>query len=218
MPSKNSVKTYAPNQMWHVYNRGVDGRDVFMDERDYAVFLSFFKLCLTPEMPETETLNALPLGLDVIRLRRLNLYKEVELVSYCLMKNHFHLQLFQYSEDSISKLMRSIMTGYVMYFNNRQERTGRLFQGVYKASLIDSDAYWQHISRYIHLNPLDIAKDYKTYPYSSYKYYTAPPAPTWLQPGHVLDSFKQNEYASFVANYVNHKSQVDDIKHLLADK
>lgn len=218
MPSKNSVKAYAPDQMWHAYNRGVDGRDIFMDERDYAVFLSFFKLCLTPERPETETLNALPLELDVIRLRRLNLYKEVELVSYCLMKNHFHLQLFQYTEDGISRLMRSVMTGYVMYFNNRHKRKGHLFQGVYRAGLIDSDAYWQHISRYIHLNPLDIHKDYKTYKYSSYKYYTHPPAPTWLQPGHILGGFKPGEYADFMADYTDYKSKLDDLKRILVDK
>lgn len=216
MPAKNTLKSFAPEQMWHVYNRGVDGRNIFLVDRDYLVFLSFMKVCLTEERPSEETLKLIPF--DVIRLRRLNLYKEVELVSYCLMPNHFHLQLYQYTADGISKLMRSVMTGYVMYFNRKQQRSGRLFQGTYKASLINSEPYWQHISRYIHLNPLDIHQDYKIYKYSSYKYFTRLSSPGWLQPGHVTGSFSsKREYENFLADYKDHKRKLEEIKQLLAN-
>lgn len=217
MPSKNSVKQFAENQMWHVYNRGTFGRNIFIDDRDYSAFLSYFKICLTDEGASQETYNEAPFLEDIIRLRRLNLYKEVELVSYCLMPNHFHLLLFQYSHDGISKLMRSVMTGYSMYYNRRHKSYGHLFQGTYKGSLINSDSYWLHISRYIHLNPLDIKKDYKIYDYSSYKYYVKERAPTWLHPEHITGSFSKNEYPKFVGSYVKEKEIFDDIKHVLAN-
>ncbi len=217
MPSRNSVKEFAPDQMWHVYNRGVDGRNIFTAKRDYSVFLSFLKICLTEEQPDNETIKNLPIDFDIIRLRRLNVYKKVELVSYCLMPNHFHLQLYQYSEDGVTMLMRSIMTGYVMYFNRLNDRSGHLFQGIYKASHVNSDSYWDHISRYIHLNPLDIKQDYKTYEYSSYKYFTRLQPPTWLQPGHILGDFKKGEYEKFVADYKSYGRELKELQKLLAN-
>ncbi len=217
MPSKNTIKQFAENQMWHVYNRGSFGRNIFTDERDYSTFLSYFKICLTDEFPDEETYKDVPYIEDIIRIRRLNLYKEVELISYCLMPNHFHLLLYQYSAEGISKLMRSIMTGYSMYYNRRHKSYGHLFQGTYKASLINSDSYWMHISRYIHLNPIDIKKDYISYKYSSYKYYINKQAPTWLHPEHITGSFNNNEYAQFVISYLEEKKEFDEIKHMLAN-
>jgi putative transposase len=218
MPSKNSIKDFAADQMWHVYNRSSFGRNLFLDEQDYKVLLSYFKVCLTAERPSKETLHTMPYLANIIRLRRLNLYKEVELVSYCLMPNHYHLLLYQYTPDGISKLMRSVMTGYSMYYNRRHNSYGHLFQGTYKASLIANDSYWLHISRYIHLNPMDIKQDYKDYEYSSYKYFINRPAPTWLHPEHITGAFSKKEYESFVSEYIYNKEVVNEIKHILADQ
>jgi putative transposase len=217
MPSKNTIKQFGENQMWHVYNRGTYGRNIFVDELDYSVFLSYLKICLSEELPSKEALDDLPILESIVRLRRMNLQKEVELVSYCLMPNHFHLQLYQYSADGISKLMRSILTGYSMYYNRRHESYGHLFQGIYKASLISSDAYWLHISRYIHLNPIDINEDYAEYPNSSYKYYLNANSPSWLHPEWIMKDFTGNSYAEFVRDHVGYKKQLEDLKHLLAD-
>jgi putative transposase len=218
MPSKNSVKKFEAHQMWHVYNRGSFGRNVFLEDHDYAVFLSYFKICLTDQRPSDETFRTAPLMEDIIRLRRLNLHKEVELISYCLMPNHFHLLLYQYTPDGISKLMRSIMTGYSMYYNRRYNGYGHVFQGTYKASHINNESYWLHISRYIHLNPIDIKKDYKAYDFSSYKYFIDRPSPTWLHPEHITGSFTKKEYELFIDDYINQKDAMNEIKRLLADR
>jgi putative transposase len=216
MPARNSIKKFAPHQMWHVYNRGTFGRNIFADDLDYKVLLSYFKICLTEEKPGKEELKNMPLLENIINLRRMQLYKSVELVSYCLMPNHYHLLLYQYDEDGITRLMRSIMTGYAMYYNRRHESYGHLFQGPYKGVHVDEDEYWQHISRYIHLNPTDISRDYKSYEYSSYKYTAGATVPTWLHPEHILKAFKPGEYKQFVADYESHKKSVKDMKHLLA--
>ena len=80
----------------------------------------------------------------------------VDIHSFCLMPNHFHLILQQRAEGGITKFMRKLGTGYTMYFNEKYQRIGVLFQGKFKAIPITSDEYLLHLSRYIHLNPVDL--------------------------------------------------------------
>jgi len=163
MPSKNVTKQFDVDSMYHVYNRGNNSRQIFFDERDYAVFLSFLKYALLSDeniKADAQVDKQLLTENAQYNLRRLGLSGKLELVSYCLLPNHFHLQLYQYDADAVTKIMRSIATGYVMYFNKRYRTSGSLFQGVYKASKITEESYNQHISRYIHLNALDVGEDF----------------------------------------------------------
>ncbi len=208
--------------MYHVYNRGVDKQIIFKDERDYAVFLSFLKYALLPEDYDDKDSIVLTdnfLTSNRINLRRLELYKSVSLVSYCLMPNHFHLLLYQRDIDGITRLMRSIATGYVLYFNKRHNRVGTLFQGRYKASCINKEDYWQHISRYIHLNPVDLGEDYQTYKYSSYSNYIGKVRTEWLNTGYILGSFKDtSSYEVFVSDYIKKREEIKSIKYMLANQ
>ncbi len=207
--------------MYHVYNRGVDKRIIFVDERDYSVFLSFLKYALLSD-DELKNYQVVDAGIisqaERFNLRREGLHGVVELVSFCLMPNHFHLLLYQYEIDGITRLMRSVATGYSGYFNKRHKRVGSLFQGRYKASPISSQGYWDHISRYIHLNPLDIGEDYETYSYSSYRNYTGNFEAEWLRPNLVLDGFESAAaYQKFVSEYVPYRKELKDTKDLLAN-
>ncbi len=213
MPSRNTVKEFAPDQMWHVYNRGVEKKTIFLDNQDYQVFLSYFKIALGPEIPyEAKQLDMT----QVINLRRSHLYSRVELVAYCLMPNHFHLLCYQYDATGISDLMRSVATGYAMYFNKKYEHEGRIFQGTYKAAHIDSDSYWLHISRYIHLNPLDVSQSYKDYPCSSYGYYVGEKRMKWLHPEWIMKDFDKQEYENFVADFVDYEKDLEGLKTIVA--
>ncbi len=205
MPSKNIVKEFAEDQYYHLYNRGVEKRDVFLDQQDYTVFLGLLKKYLTGDS-----------GTKTHRHKFDNLSGQVSLLAYCLMPNHFHLLLYQTSQDAITKLMRRIVTGYVMYFNNKYSRVGTLFQGTYRASHINADAYLHHISRYIHMN----ADDYQAWPYSSLKYYKEPQkAPAWLNPQVVLELFDNNPgaYEEFIKDYENSKQELSVLKWQLAN-
>jgi hypothetical protein len=105
-----------------------------------------------------------------------------------------------------------------MYFNKRHKRSGTLFQGVYKAARINSDSYWQHISRYIHLNPLDLGKDYIEYPYSSFRFYIGKAHSDWLRPDKVASCFKsKSEYANFVKEYIPYRNELKELKEVLAN-
>jgi len=82
----------------------------------------------------------------------------VEIVCFCLMPNHFHLLVKQIKDGGMSLYMKKLGTGYACYFNEKYERSGALFQGRFKAKHIDNDAYLTHLTKYIHLNPVDLAE------------------------------------------------------------
>ncbi|MEK7211517.1 MAG: transposase [Patescibacteria group bacterium] len=84
--------------------------------------------------------------------------KIVEIICFCLMPNHFHLLLKQNIDNGISLFMTKLGAGYANYFNTKYERTGSLFEGTFKAKHIDNDAYLTHLTKYIHLNPVDLVE------------------------------------------------------------
>ncbi|MEX2012998.1 MAG: transposase [Candidatus Levyibacteriota bacterium] len=193
MPAKNSVKQFVENGYYHLYNRGVEKRDIFLDEQDYAVFLSYIKQYLDLSGSDPH-----PLANDI------------RLLAFCLMPNHFHLLAKQSSINGITKLMRAISTNYVMYFNKKYERVGTLFQGKYKAAQVDNDSYLLHLSRYIHLNPYP-GSDPKYYNYSSYKYYLGTRNASWIKTEEILDYFKTAKRVG-AKDYLSYESFIEDYK------
>ncbi|MBU0569276.1 transposase [Patescibacteria group bacterium] len=211
MPSKNIVKIYAKDNYYHVYNRGVEKRNIFEDEQDYKVFLGYLKQQLShPPDPDKLLKNFTLQGETFKGIPRQpkNFNSEIDLVAYSLMPNHFHFLLFQHSSDSMKKFMQSLLTRFSMYFNKRYERVGKLFQGTYKAVLVKDDSYLLHLSRYIHLNPSENHAD-PTKAYSSYGEYLGLRKTKWIKPDIVLNFFnkktileldKINSYKDFVEN------------------
>ena len=189
MPGRNTIKLYLDNGYYHIYNRGVEKRLIFQDDQDYGVFLSYLKRYLL-KRDENELIQ---------NYNYKDLSADVKLISYCLMPNHFHLLVQQTSKHGITDIMKCLCTNYSVYFNRRNDRVGRLFQGIYKAVLVQNDSYLLHLSRYIHLNPHVISEP-DNYPYSSYKYYLGN-APKWLDKKPVSDLFTGiSEYQKFMHN------------------
>lgn len=205
MPSRNILKSFAADNYYHIYNRGVAKQVIYHDEEDYTVFLSLLKRYLDIEPHKNRR------GAVYEHMR-----DEVELLAYCLMPNHFHLLFYLKEEQAITRLMRAVCTTYTAYYNKKYSRVGTLFQGRYKASPITSDEYLQHISRYIHLNP----KDYLEWPYSSLGAYMGRQQIDWLIPGKIQGLFDggPTEYRTFLKDYEGHKAALEEIKHELADK
>ena len=161
MPGKNTRKNYVSNSYYHIYNRGVEKRVIFCDTQDSGVFLSYLKTYLLPKNEKSIQQKIAALSTTwrekdrlIKELRLNNFYQEITLHCYCLMPNHFHLLLSQKSRGAIDEFMNSINTRYVMYFNRKYQRVGPLYQGVYKAVLVDNDEQLLHLSAYIHRNPI----------------------------------------------------------------
>ena len=134
---------FAVGYFYHIYNRGVDKRNIFIEDRDYIRFLRILSV-----FNNVERCCSFHRGPSSQKL--------VGVLCYCLMPNHFHLILTPLVENGIQKFMRKVGTGYAMYFNEKYKRTGSLFENRYKAILIDSDSYFLHLTRYIHLNPVKL--------------------------------------------------------------
>jgi len=210
MPAKNTIKAYTEHGHYHIYNRGVDKRDIFLDDHDYQTFLSLLKTYLSPPVkpdPSSPFKSGRPYRIR--RRRDMNLRAEIQLLAYCLMPNHFHLLIRQNTTRGMVKLMRRVCTSYVTYFNTKYERSGTLFEGVYKAVLITGEPYFLHLSRYIHLNPvkttklgpLSTSQSPVNYPYSSYHWYLDPCPPQWLNTSLILAHFRHTSYSGFVEDY-----------------
>lgn len=198
MPSRNVLKIYVPGGIYHVYNRGVEKRDIFTDIQDYKTFLYFLKQYLIdPEDPKKDLANFK--GRTFVRR---SFYNRVELLAYCLMPNHFHLLIKQKEANDISEFMKCLATSYSMYFNDRHDRVGCLFQGRYKAVLVNGDEQLLHLSRYIHTNPLGKSShidkgpsfvSLEGYDYSSYQDYIGLRSTKWVNPNFLLNLSEQNE-------------------------
>ncbi|OGL29598.1 hypothetical protein A3D14_01800 [Candidatus Saccharibacteria bacterium RIFCSPHIGHO2_02_FULL_47_12] len=202
MPSKHIEKIYLEDSYYHVFNRGVNKRTIFKDETDYAVFLSLLKRYLSPEPVKDRQGREYP-----------SYFGKIKILAFCLMPNHFHLLVFQTERDAMTKLLKSVCVAYTMYFNKRYKRVGHLFQDRFKASRIYQDAYLEHISRYIHLNP----DNYKEWEFSSLPYYLGSKEAAWVEPQPILDLFQGSSYEKFLSDYSEHRNMLRELKHELAD-
>lgn len=137
--------------IYHIYNRGVEKRTIFLDDRDRIRFINslaiFNSSDLDPNVSRTMR-NTLMTG---VRLQSDD--QLVEIMAFCLMPNHFHLMMRARTERGISKFMQKLGTGYANYFNLRRQRVGSLFQNKYKSVPIMDDAHFLWLPHYIHCNP-----------------------------------------------------------------
>ena len=141
-----ALRITFPGAFYHVTSRGNERKAVFKSKRDREKFLEYLESA-------TQRYDAL-------------------IHAYCLMDTHYHL-LLETPSGNLPQIMRHINGAYTTYFNVKRDRSGHLFQGHYKAILVDIDQYAKELSRYIHLNPLraKMVELPEEYEWSSYKFY-----------------------------------------------
>jgi len=227
MPARNSIKQYLEGGYYHVYNRGVEKRNIFLDQQDYAVFLSYLREYLTPKnhlelYQKISERDISPLEKDkyIKQLNRNNFFEEVQLLAYSLLPNHFHFLLKQKNATSMDKFMNSIGTRYTMYFNKKYERVGRLYQDVYKAVLVLTDEQLLHLSRYIHRQAIFLQGDplqnlQKTH--SSYPEYIASRNTPWISRNEILSFFSKEMPALTYESFVKQQDDFNQIAGLILE-
>ena len=213
MPARNSRKQYTENGYYHLYNRGVEKRRIFLDKQDYSVYLSYLKEYLLPkdEKELYKRLSDPQISLKekdkILKLLRMNNFaNEISLLAYCLMPNHFHFFIKQKSAGSIDKFINSLGTRYTMYFNKKYKRVGSLYQGVYKAVSVINESQFIYLSKYIHKQALSLQgealRGWKEKQPCSYPEYLGRRKTEWVHPEEILPFFfKDNpklSYRSFV--------------------
>lgn len=226
---------FINSHIYHIYNRGVEKRKVFLDDQDRFRFIHDLYEFNDADPAENlyykkASLQSYEVGPHKINRERKLL---VEILSWCLMPNHFHLLLYQKRDDGITLFMQKLGTGYVMYFNQKYQRVGPLFQGKFKAILIENDNYLKHLSRYIHLNPLEFTEpNWKTkgiknlpkssgflekYRWSSYLDYIGKKNfPSVIQQDFINEYFNSaKEYKKFIQEWTF--GQNDDLEDLILE-
>lgn len=157
---------FLPNTPVHAIQRGNNRQPVFFDDDDYRLYLDWLKLAAEKY--------------------------SCRIHAYVLMTNHVHLLVTPENSDSLSRMFQYVGRFYVSYVNNTYGRTGTLWEGRYKASLVEEENYLLRCYRYIELNPVraGMVKRVEDYPWSSYAYHAqasdntvVSPHPLYLQLG-----------------------------------
>ncbi len=214
----------ANEEYYHVYNRGVDKRDIFCDERDYARFFQALLLMndeqdgLMIQWRNCKMSNPVLRVDDFLKNSLSNRRKLVDIVAYCLNSNHYHFVLKQVRDKGIERFMHRIATGYTMYFNKKYHRTGSLFQGRFKATHINNNDLLLHLIAYVNCNcEIHRIAKAKNYKWCSYPDYLGKKSGNLLSKKIISDQFKDKEYfRQFSESYVEHfKDRKSDEKIFL---
>ncbi len=225
MPGRNTKRVEKVGGYYHIYNMGVEKRKIFQDQEDYSVFLTYLKEHLTPK--DEITLRAkfehrltTPAEKDKIlkTLRMNNFAGEITLLVYCLMPNHFHFLVKQKSAGAMDKFMNSLGTRYTMYFNKKYKRVGPLYQGAYKAVLVETAEQLLHLSRYIHKQALSIPSVIGSGQPCSYPAYTGSQSVEWVNPEEVLSFFSQSNPRGSYQSFVGQEDELDFIYKLTLEE
>ncbi len=149
--------------IYHILNRGVDKRKIFLDDKDHLRFIhDLFEFNdvesannLTYYFHKTKSMDiGRPYIIKTKGVKQRKLL--VHILAFCLMPNHYHLLVKPLTDEGMSKFMKKLNMGYSKYFNEKYQRSGALFEGRYKSIAIKRDSHLVHIPYYIHLNPLDL--------------------------------------------------------------
>lgn len=209
-------------EVYHTFNRSIARQPIFLNVRNYsrALELINFYSYIQPRLRFSHY-NRLSIKEKTNFLNDLkqNGRKQIKLFAFCLMPNHVHFLLKEIEKSGISRFMSNFQNSYAKYFNLKTDRTGSLFQSMFKAVRIESDEQLIHTCRYIHLNPLTSyiikeIKDLEIYPWSSYSEYFKDSS-DFVDTSLILEFFPSKKlFKKFTLDQVDYQRQLDKIKHL----
>jgi REP element-mobilizing transposase RayT len=165
-----------PGALYHVMSRGNEAKEIFTEDSHYLKFLKYIE----------------------------NTYRKFDIIlhAFCLMKNHYHL-LIETKKANLCRCMHYLNSCYSIYYSYLNKKNGHVFQGRYKAILVEKDSYLKTLSRYIHLNPIraKLVEHPKDYPWTSYRYFILnEKPPSYLEAKFTLSSYFKDKqhYGEYV--------------------
>lgn len=178
-----------PGYYYHIYNRTVSNDLLFNEEKNFSFFISRIKKYLLTES---------------------------EVLAYCLMPNHFHL-LVKIKSTDFSSSMHRLALSYVVAFNKMYHRRGRLFNSPYQRIHINNASYLLHLSKYIHINPLDakLVTSPGEWKYSSYCEFVGTREIEFINPGFILDILSDDLNSSIAEQQNSYREYVEDSDEVL---
>jgi len=217
---------FANGEYYHIFNRGVDKREVFSDIQDYERFLLSMKLLNDKndgamiEWRDFKKYNPNTDYDDFLKLGFRKNKKIIDIVAYCLNPNHYHFILKQTSAKGIEKFMHKIAISHTKHYNDKYKRNGSLFQGSYKAIMIDSDEYLLHLSAYVNKNHyIHGYKEKQEWKYSSLPDYLGKRNDSLVKKDIILDQFRGIEnYKKFINDSSAYTKNKKELQRYLIEK
>lgn len=208
MPVKYRVKHFETGAYYHIYNRGVEGREIFLEPEDYGSFLKFLERYVVRDV-STEYSRYKSGKPSVLKRRKeMSLEGEVEVAAFCLLPDHFHLLVRQTAEKGITKLMRRLITTYVVYFNRKYKRMGPLFESIYRSVVVNGeeeglrqrlvalvdDLHWHPVTKTARrFGPVLATAQTRPedYLYTSFKHYIGENKFNWIKNNFIIENKKR---------------------------
>ena len=224
MPGR--ITPLITGEIYHVFNRGIARQPTFTKKKEFEralLTINFYKHYI-PVVKLSKFLVKRKDEQDEIMDILKKSEKLVEIFTYCLISNHFHLLIRQIKDGGISKFVGNFQNSYTRYFNTRNERDGSLFLDQFKAIRIETDEQLMHVSRYIHLNPytsfvIGNFNNLISYPWSSLGEYLqlAGNSEKICMKEFILELFDNNvnTYKKFILDQADYQRKLDQIQHLI---
>ena len=217
MPSRRDI--FVNNGIYHIYSKTIDRKLVFEEKNLCFEFLNtvnYYKSATNLRFSKyKEALNE-----KIIKLEKKIIKPRVQILSNCLMPNHYHLQIKQLIDNGIIRFMADVLNSFTRYYNSKNKRKGPIFLTPFRSRQIVSDEQLIHTSRYIHLNPFSAGivntyEDLIDYPYSSFKEYVEKNEEGICNTDEILNMFGGDRlrYKEFVLNNAEHQRTLEYIKY-----
>ncbi len=208
------VRQLETGKVYHVYNRGVEKRTTFTDTDEHQHFLRTLAY-----YQQSAVVRRLSNAADFALAER-KLPFRFDILTYCLMPNHFHLLLKQNEDGGIREGLSLILNSYTKAFNTKHKRVGPLFQGRFQSVEIEDDEQLVHTARYIHLNPYvaSLETELGVYPWSSWKEYFSKADRSISQPHMIQDYFLEaGSLLAFMTDHADYARTLSRLKHTFDD-
>lgn len=222
---------FANDEYYHIYNRGVDKREIFSSAQDYNRFLISMNLLndtndgLMIEWRDYQKNNPRNSFSDFLSFLKGTFGKRerlVDIVTYCLNPNHYHFILRQITNKGIERFLHKLGTSHTKYFNKRHKRSGALFQGVFRSILIDSNEYLLYLSAYVNKN--NFIHGYNKsgqWEYSSLYHYIGKRKDALINGEKIIlgqfNGNKGQQYTKFLDKNALYLKQKKELKHFLLE-
>ncbi len=213
---------FANNEIYHIFNRGIEKRPIFINKKDYhraLQTLDYYQYSgISSSLSQVLKIEKDKRDFFLTQLK-IKGKKLVEILSFCLMPNHFHLLLKQLQEDGIKTFLSNFSNSYTKHFNIKSNRVGPLFQGIFKAIRIEDDNQLIHVCRYIHINPVVslVIKEEELvdYPYTSLPEYLGGKE-GFCKKDQILANFSSlKRFEDFTFDQIDYGKKLESIKHLV---
>lgn len=221
MPRRKQI--LATDETYHIFNRAVGHDEIFTLKWDLNRILALIDYYRFPQKIRYSKFRTLPQNLK--RDYPSQIKKQtplVEIYSFSLMPNHYHLLGKQLQNKGINIFISNIQNSFAKFYNLRNNRHGTLFQNPFKARRVETEEEFIHVSRYIHLNPvtsfvIELSR-LDTYPWTSLSWYLDESRNKFITTNLIKGIFKTKEkYLEFIVNQADYQRKLGVIKHLMIE-